>query len=228
MGCFYCLLGIVIHLHCEALSGRFRRVQLNLRREHSPVHFTVDRAILSAVTSSLNVADTVPHACAITLPPPCLTDDVICFWLWAVLPVLHSFLFPSRSSQFFCCCCWLLEVHECNQGFAHTSLCFHSWKHLTAFDYRLWQRHASLHKSVLGNNSVIQAACRVFCFLLTPFILLKDVPECLATCKRFCYVCNIFIEYFWPNDGFLHMSLVPYIEISRVKLLNTSYNIKQL
>lgn len=57
--------------------------------------------LLSAVTSSLNIADTVPHACAITLPPPCLTDDVICFWLWAVSPVLHSFLFPSRSSHFF-------------------------------------------------------------------------------------------------------------------------------
>lgn len=189
--------------------------------------------LLSAVTSSLNIADTVPlaaiHACAITLPPPCLTDDVICFWLSAVSPVLHSFLFPSRSSHFFCCCCWLLEVHECNQGFAHTSLCFHSWKHLTALDYRLWQCHASLHKSVLGNNSVIQAACRVFCFLLTRFILLKDVPECLATCKSFCYVCNIFIVYFWPNDGFLHM----YLHVSGSLYWDfqgkaTSYNIKQL
>lgn len=63
---FYCLLWIVIHLHCEALSDRFCRVQLNLRREHSPVHFTVHRA--ASISSHIIVkhrwhSSTGSHTC---------------------------------------------------------------------------------------------------------------------------------------------------------------------
>lgn len=39
--------------------------------------------LLSAVTSSINISEEVPlaaiHAHAVTLPPPCLTDDMVCF-----------------------------------------------------------------------------------------------------------------------------------------------------
>ena len=55
--------------------------------------------LLSAVTSSINTREPVPlaaiHAHAITQPPPCFTDEVVCFGSWAVPSLLHTLLFPS-------------------------------------------------------------------------------------------------------------------------------------
>ena len=55
--------------------------------------------LLSAVTSSVNTREPVPlaaiHAHAMTLPPPCFTDEVVCFGWWAVPFLLHTLLFPS-------------------------------------------------------------------------------------------------------------------------------------
>ncbi len=55
--------------------------------------------LLSAVTSSINTREPVPlaaiHAHAMTLPPPCFTDEVVCFGSWAVPFLLHTLLFPS-------------------------------------------------------------------------------------------------------------------------------------
>ncbi len=57
------------------------------------------RLLLSSVSSSLNTSNPVPlevmYAHAITLPPPCFTDDIVCFWSWAVPSLLHTFFFPS-------------------------------------------------------------------------------------------------------------------------------------
>ncbi len=55
--------------------------------------------LLSAVTSSINTREPVPlaaiHAHAMTLPPPCFTDEVVCLGSWAVTFLLHTLLFPS-------------------------------------------------------------------------------------------------------------------------------------
>ncbi len=55
--------------------------------------------LLSAVTSSINTREPVPlaaiHAHAMTLPPPCFTDEVVCLGLWAVPFLLYTLLFPS-------------------------------------------------------------------------------------------------------------------------------------
>ena len=55
--------------------------------------------LLSAVTSSINTREPVPlaaiHVHTITLPPPCFTDEVVCFGSWAVPSLLHTLLFPS-------------------------------------------------------------------------------------------------------------------------------------
>ncbi len=55
--------------------------------------------LLSAVTSSINTREPVPlaaiHAHAMTLPPPCFTDEVVCLGSWAVPFLLHTLLFPS-------------------------------------------------------------------------------------------------------------------------------------
>ncbi len=54
---------------------------------------------LSAVTSSINTREPIPlaaiHAHAMTLPPPCFTDEVVCLGSWAVPFLLHTLLFPS-------------------------------------------------------------------------------------------------------------------------------------
>ena len=58
--------------------------------------------LLSAVTSSINTREPVPlaaiHAHAMILPPPCFTDEVVCFGSWAVPFLLHTVLFPSGTS----------------------------------------------------------------------------------------------------------------------------------
>ena len=55
--------------------------------------------LLSAVTSSIITREPVPlatiHAHTMTLRPPCLTDEVVCFGSWAVPFLLHTLLFPS-------------------------------------------------------------------------------------------------------------------------------------
>ena len=55
--------------------------------------------LLSAVTSSINTREPVPlaaiHAHAMTLSPPCFTEEVVCFGSWAVPFLLHTHLFPS-------------------------------------------------------------------------------------------------------------------------------------
>ncbi len=55
--------------------------------------------LLSAVTSSINTREPVPlagiHAHAMTLPPPCFTDEVVCLGSWAIPFLLHTLLFPS-------------------------------------------------------------------------------------------------------------------------------------
>ena len=55
--------------------------------------------LLSAVTSSINTREPVPlaaiHAHAMTLPPLCFTDEVVCFGSWAVPFLLHTLPFPS-------------------------------------------------------------------------------------------------------------------------------------
>ncbi len=54
--------------------------------------------LLSAVTSSINTREPVPlaaiHAHAVTLPPSCFTDEVVCLGSWAVPFLLHNLLFP--------------------------------------------------------------------------------------------------------------------------------------
>ena len=64
------------------------------------------RLLLSCVTSSINTSDAEPlaamHAPAITLPPLCFTDDVVCFRLWAVPRLHHAFYHhPGRSWSWF-------------------------------------------------------------------------------------------------------------------------------
>ncbi len=55
--------------------------------------------LLSAVTSSINTREPVPlaaiHAHAMTLPPPCYTDEVVYLGSWAVPSFSILFLFPS-------------------------------------------------------------------------------------------------------------------------------------
>lgn len=84
--------------HREELSDQFCSVCLKLSRKHSPVHFTkCILLLLSTVTSSINTSASVPltvkHVHAITLPPPCLTADVVCFRSGDVSLFLLIFLY---------------------------------------------------------------------------------------------------------------------------------------
>jgi len=58
----------------------------------------------SAVPSSVKISVPVPvaaiHAQTITPPPPCLTDELICFGSWAASFRLHTFFSPSLCYRF--------------------------------------------------------------------------------------------------------------------------------
>lgn len=109
LGLFCSLLQVIIQLHREELSDQFCSVCLKPSRKHSPVHFTkCILLLLSTVTSSINTSASVPltakHVHAITLPPPCLTDDVVCFRSEAVLFFsLFFFIDYSDPSVFHIC-----------------------------------------------------------------------------------------------------------------------------
>lgn len=60
---------------------------VNLSREFSPSHFYQQ--------SHQPETGVAIHAQAITLPKPCLTDNVACFGSEALTFFLHNFLFPS-------------------------------------------------------------------------------------------------------------------------------------
>lgn len=87
--CFCCHFGSSSIYTSEMLPDQFCRIWLNLSRVYIPVH-----SISSHIISNQFIS-TVPHARAITLPPPCLIDDVVIFGLHAVPYPLNTFLFPS-------------------------------------------------------------------------------------------------------------------------------------
>ena len=69
--------------------------------------------LLSAVTL-LSEPVSVAAIQAINPPPPCLTDELICFG-WAVLFHLHTFFVPSFSYRFI----FVLFVHNTFSHFSH-------------------------------------------------------------------------------------------------------------
>lgn len=87
---------VIIHLYCEALSNKHCWIWLSLSRQYISIHVRIHPAAPVFVASSINNSDPVPleamHAHAITLPPPCSTDDD---WSWATPSLFHTFFLPS-------------------------------------------------------------------------------------------------------------------------------------
>lgn len=86
---------VIIRLHCEAPSFQLNCIWTNASRRYRPVHLLIHPATsISALTSSLDTSDPVPlgamRAHGVALPPPCLTDDVVCFGSWAVTSPINS------------------------------------------------------------------------------------------------------------------------------------------
>lgn len=134
--CFSHMFWVIIYLQCEG-STPFYNIWLNLSREYNSVYLTIHlvASISSHIINSEPAPLTVVQACAIMLPPPCLTDDVVCFRSWAVSPLLHTF--PNLLFQF-------LSV---TSGFhlVLNRLDLHLWRHLVIADL-----DSDTIKSVLG------------------------------------------------------------------------------
>lgn len=83
---------------------QFCTIRLSLGREYSLIHFRIHLAPLSALTSSINTSDAVPCLLVwqphnITLPPPYVRDDVVCFCSWPVSILLHIFFIPQQADS---------------------------------------------------------------------------------------------------------------------------------
>uniref|UniRef100_A0A3Q3WRJ5 AIG1-type G domain-containing protein n=1 Tax=Mola mola TaxID=94237 RepID=A0A3Q3WRJ5_MOLML len=76
LNCCRRMFKFIIHLHCEAPSCQFCSIWLNVSREYSPIPLRIYPA---TSVSSEPVPLAAIHARAITLPPLCLTRDVVCF-----------------------------------------------------------------------------------------------------------------------------------------------------
>ena len=98
-GCFSSMLRVIVHLHCEAPSDEFCSIWPIWADKIARNTSEFILLLLSAVTSSLNTREPVPvaaiHVHAMTLPPPCFTDEVVCFGSWAVPLLLLTLLLPS-------------------------------------------------------------------------------------------------------------------------------------
>ncbi len=96
---FWSMFRVIIHLHCETVSYQFCTFGWLWVESIALKTSEFILLLLSAVTSLINTCEPVPlgaiHVHAITLPPPCLTLDVVCFGSWAVLFFHHTSLFPS-------------------------------------------------------------------------------------------------------------------------------------
>ena len=149
--------------------------------------------LLSAATSSINTREPVPlaaiHAHAMTLPPPCFTDEAVCFGSWAVPFLLHTLLFPSfwyklifvssvhrmlfQNCKGFCRCCLANSVFEAHQWFTSCGEPSVFTLVKSSLECWLWHTYIYLLESVLdlanccegvflyqGNNySVIYHSC---------------------------------------------------------------------
>ena len=103
LGCFGCMFWVIVHPCYETPPDRFGWIWADSMSLNTSQFI---RLLLSCVTSSINTSDAEPlaamHAPAITLPPLCFTDDVVCFRLWAVPRLHHAFYHhPGRSWSWF-------------------------------------------------------------------------------------------------------------------------------
>lgn len=88
----------VLLKHRTASFAAFGWIGAESKALHAP---EFNLLLLSAVTSSISTKGSVPlaaiHARAITLPPPCLTHDVVSIRSQAVSFFLHTFLFLQNK-----------------------------------------------------------------------------------------------------------------------------------
>ncbi len=85
-----------VHPHCEAPSNEFWSIWLNMSRLICPKHFRnhpaafVSSHIINKYKRTSSTGSI--HAHAMTLPPPCFTDEVVCLGSWAVPSFSYSYL----------------------------------------------------------------------------------------------------------------------------------------
>ena len=82
--------------HCPCVKwSAVQLTSLNLAESEQTIYSHTIHLIASSVTSPITTSDPVPleamHAHAITLPPPCFTDDEVCFGSRAVPIILVQF-----------------------------------------------------------------------------------------------------------------------------------------
>jgi len=111
----------------------------------------------SAVTSLLKISVPVPvaaiHAQSITTPPPCLTDELLCFRSWAVLYHLYTLFLPSLSYRFIL----VLSVH--NTSFKYF---FTNWSGHPVFVGNKWFTSCSVASVFLFSYKDTPASWRLF------------------------------------------------------------------
>ncbi len=78
------------------------------------------------------VPETAMHAHAITPPPPCFTDEVVCLGLFAVPFFLHIFAFPSLR------CIFVSSVHKHSSKTLLAHFCAFLQTLILAFYFWCW------------------------------------------------------------------------------------------
>ena len=98
LGCLDYMFLIILLLHDESSSNQFWWICLHLSRQAVSVYLLSASFCCYQQWHHQWTSEPVPvvaiHAQTITLSPPCLTDEVVCFGSWAVPFFLHTYLFP--------------------------------------------------------------------------------------------------------------------------------------
>ncbi len=147
----------IVHLYYEVPANQLCCIWLNLGREYIPIHFRINPtvSVFCHVINKNPVPLEAMHAHAIT---PCFTDDVVCFELWAVPSLRHTFFLPvilvqvdlnfSRPKNAFADGVWVLQslIRPCMHLVVNPLVCALV---KSSLDCRLWQWHVYLLESVL-------------------------------------------------------------------------------
>lgn len=124
---FHCMLWVIIHLYCEALSNQSWSIRLNLTWTYSSTHFRFHPSISSHIIKKHQFY-WQPYMPS----PPCLTEDIICCIRYSFPTLFSSFRYELLFHLIKDTCFrpWICGLH-----LEEIALCLQSYGHLLIEDF---------------------------------------------------------------------------------------------
>lgn len=138
LSCVPTMFLVTIHQHCEAVSYQLWGICANMSREYSPAHLT--GVYVNKQLWACHVGSHI-HAHPVTLPPPCLSQEQVC-WGWVLLTLwrltginrsspVHLLLIPNAPVSY------EQKVVDGSRSHLFNAIHIKPWMSLELYHYRL-------------------------------------------------------------------------------------------